>query len=86
MKALIALTALGVIALFAEIFHFKKFLFPITILGLIGAGALVYIDRNTALDAMFYNMVRFDRFALLFMLILIGSVIGWFLSSRKYLE
>ncbi len=81
MKALIALSALGVLALFAEIFRFKKALFPLTMLGLAGAAALVYIDRNTPLDPMFHNMVRFDRYALLFMLVLIGIAFLWFVMS-----
>ena len=86
MKALIVLSSLGVIALFAEIFRFKKLLFPLTVLGLMTAGVFVYIDRHAPLDAMFYDMVRFDKYALMFMLVLIGTAVIWLGSSKNYLE
>lgn len=37
MKVILVLTGLGVLTLLAEIFRFKKFLFPLVVLGLLGA-------------------------------------------------
>ena len=36
MKAILLLSGLGIIALFAELFRFRKALYPIVILGLLG--------------------------------------------------
>ena len=44
MKALILLSSLGVIALLAEIFSFKKLLYPIVLLGLITTFILNMFD------------------------------------------
>ena len=47
MKALILLSSLGVIALLAEIFSFKKLLYPIVLLGLITTFILNMFDWDT---------------------------------------
>lgn len=83
MKTIIILSSLGAVALLSEIFRFKKFLFPIILLGLLGAiGASVY-DWNTNIHY-YHNMVTFDNYALLFSIVLCATVLLWFLSSQSF--
>lgn len=85
MNALYILTALGVIALLAEIFSFKKLLLPITLLGLAAAAISVYVYRNSAMDPLFSSMLQFDRYAQLFTIVLVGTVLLWILISQDFL-
>ena len=64
MKALILLSSLGVIALLAEIFSFKKLLYPIVLLGLITAFVLNIFDWDT--NQVYYKMMQFDNYAVAF--------------------
>ena len=50
MKALILLSSLGVIAMLAEIFNFKKLLFPLVIVGLVTTFILNVFDWNINTD------------------------------------
>ena len=83
MKTLEILSIIGVLALLAEIFSFKKFLLPIVLIGLLGAiGAAIY-DWNTNIHY-YHNMLTFDNYALLFSMVLCGTVFLWFLSSQSF--
>ncbi|MFN8714874.1 MAG: hypothetical protein ACK5Z2_18650, partial [Bacteroidota bacterium] len=42
MKPILVLTGLGILALLAELFRFRKVLFPLVILGLLGALAATF--------------------------------------------
>ena len=86
MKVLYILSALGVIALLAEIFKFKKFLFPVILLGLLAAGAFVYIDRNAPMNPMFHDMLDFNRYALLFTLVILGTAFLWFMMAGNFFK
>ena len=59
MKALILLSSLGVIALLAEIFSFKKLLYPIVLLGLITTFILNMFDWDT--NRLYFKMMQFDN-------------------------
>ncbi|MBI4929650.1 MAG: NADH-quinone oxidoreductase subunit N [Bacteroidetes bacterium] len=83
MKTIEILSAVGVLALLAEIFRFKKFLLPLILIGLLGAiGAAVY-DWNTNIHY-YHNMLTFDNYALLFSIVLCGTVFLWLLSSQSF--
>jgi NADH-quinone oxidoreductase subunit N len=84
MKALILLSSLGVIALLAEIFSFKKLLYPVVILGLITIFILNLVDWNT--DQMYYGMMRYDNFAVAFTSVLIGITILWFVMAEGFFK
>jgi NADH-quinone oxidoreductase subunit N len=85
MKTLEILSIIGVLALLAEIFSFKKFLMPVILLGLLGAiGAAIY-DWNTQIHY-YHNMLTFDNYALLFSIVLCGTVFLWFLTSHDFLS
>jgi NADH-quinone oxidoreductase subunit N len=47
MNALVILSGLGILALFAEIFNFKRALFPLVLLGLIVTFLLNVFDWDT---------------------------------------
>jgi NADH-quinone oxidoreductase subunit N len=84
MKALVLLSSLGVIALLAEIFSFKKLLYPVVILGLITTFVLNLVDWNT--DEMYYGMMRYDNFAVAFSSVLIGVATLWFVMAEGFFK
>ncbi|HEX8515049.1 MAG TPA: NADH-quinone oxidoreductase subunit N [Bacteroidia bacterium] len=84
MTALILLSALGVIALLAEIFSFKKLLYPVIILGLITTFVLNLVDWNT--DKTWYGMMRYDNFAVAFSSVLIGITTLWFVMAEGFFK
>jgi NADH-quinone oxidoreductase subunit N len=84
MTALILLSALGVIALLAEIFSFKKLLFPVVVLGLITTFVLNLVDWNT--DKSWYGMMRYDNFAVAFSSVLIGITTLWFIMAEGFFK
>jgi NADH-quinone oxidoreductase subunit N len=84
MKALVLLSSLGVIALLAEIFSFKKLLYPVVILGLLITFVLNLVDWNT--DEMYYGMMRYDNFAVAFSSVLIGVTTLWFVMADGFFK
>ena len=85
MKALILLSSLGVIALLAEIFSFKKLLYPLVLLGLVITFTLNLFDWN-AVHNTFYNMMRFDNYAVAFTGVIIIIAFLWFLMAEGFLK
>ncbi len=83
MNTLIILSALGVITLFAEIFRFRKALFPIILIGLAGAFAATafeYCDNPQPI----FNMMIFDKYGVAFSCSLIIICFLWFMMARNY--
>lgn len=85
MKALILLSSLGVIALLAEIFSFKKLLYPLVLLGLIITFTLNICDWNAANNT-YYNMLRFDNYATAFTSVIIVIAFLWFLMAEGFFK
>ena len=84
MNALIALSCLGILALLAEIFNFRKALFPLVMLGLLGVIALAIMDWKSAeIAPIFKNMMRFDHMAILFTCIMCFTLFLWMMMSPK---
>ena len=85
MKAVEILSLLGIIALLVEIFNFKKLLFPIVILGLIGTIAVSVKDWNTNIH--YYNdMLNFDNYAIGFTILIVVIALFWFGLFNNYFE
>ncbi len=84
MKALIVLSLLGVVALFAEIFKFKKILFPAIILGLLAT--IVLLTSEWGFDNTYFRMLHMDTYAILFMCLILCTAILWFLFSKNYFD
>lgn len=87
MKGLFIISGLGVLAMLAEIFKFKKALYPIVLLGIIGAYALNFTEWNHNMDIpMFSNMIRFDNVALAFSGVILVTAFFWFILANDYFE
>lgn len=85
MNAVYILSGLGIVSLLAEIFSFRKILFPIVLLGLLVASALLLMDWNTAISH-YSNMLTFDNYAIAFSTGISVIAFLWFLMSRDYFE
>lgn len=84
MKALIALSLLGVVVLFAEIFKFKRFLFPAVIVGLLGVIGLLITEWG--FGNVYFRMINIDTYSIIFFIIILSIAILWFLFSKKYFD
>src|ERR1035437_2691616 len=84
MKALVLLSSLGVITMLAEIFSFKKLLYPLTLLGLIITFVLNLSEWNT--NATYFNMMVYDNYAVAFTSIILFVAFLWFLMSEDYFK
>lgn len=85
MKALILLSSLGVISLLAEIFSFKKLLYPLVILGLIGTIVINMYDWNLH-QKLFFGMMRYDHFAVAFSSVILIVALLWLIISKNFFE
>lgn len=83
MIILLLLTFLGLITLFAEIFKFKRILFPIILVGMTVAFFLTAGLWNTN-PAPLFGMMIFDNYAVDFSCLLIAITFIWFLMARSY--
>lgn len=96
MKGLCIISGLGVLAMLAEIFKFKKFLYYLVLLGVLGAYVANFIewrelaagvDASSFLDRVFFkfsNMIRFDNVALAFSGVIIITAFFWFIMAHDY--
>jgi len=90
MKAILVLSGLGVLSLLAELFRFRRFLFPLVLLGLLGAAAAaisyVWYEDGEKWTALYGNMIGFDGFAVVSSSIIIVTTLLWFLMSQSYFK
>lgn len=83
MNTLILISALGVIALFAEIFRFRKALFPLILIGLAAAFTVTATEYGNNAQPIF-GMMIFDKYAISFSCGLILICFLWFMMARNY--
>ena len=84
MNALYIVCGLGLTALLAEVFNFRKFILGLLIiLGLAAAITVIVLDWGTSVSY-FTNMVVFDSFALAFSILIIAITILWFWMAQDY--
>lgn len=87
MLSLFIVSGLGVLAMIAEIFKFKKYVFPIVLGGLIGALVSIYMEwQHPASYPLFDNMILFDRLALAFSGVILITAFFWFIFANDYFE
>lgn len=87
MKALFIISGLGILAMLAEIFKFKKLLFPLVLLGLISAYVANFTEWNNNYSIpMFANMIRFDNVSLAFSSVLLTIAFFWFILADDYFQ
>jgi NADH-quinone oxidoreductase subunit N len=85
MRALIFTSSLGILAMLAEIFGFKKHLWPLIIAGLtVTLGSTILMDWNNA--TLWYGMMYFDHYAAAFTCLLLLLTLIWFLVSKDQYE
>lgn len=82
MNTLIILSILGVITLFAEIFRFRKGLFPLILIGLAGAFAFTAMAYNH--PQVYFNMMNFDNYAVVFSCAILIIAFLWFMMAKNY--
>lgn len=85
MKALILLSSLGVITLLAEIFSFKKLLYPFVLFGLLATFVVNLFDWNLPRN-IFFGMMQYDHFAVAFTSVILIIAFLWFLMSDSFFK
>lgn len=87
MKGLLIITGLGLIAMLAEIFKFKRALLPIVLLGILAAYGLNFMEwKNNVSISYFDNMITFDNMAIAFSGIILATAFFWFILANDYFE
>jgi NADH-quinone oxidoreductase subunit N len=87
MKGLFIISGLGILAMLAEIFKFKKVLYPLVLIGILVAYALGFMEWNANFNIpMFSNMIRFDNVALAFSGVMLATAFFWFILANDYFE
>ena len=83
MKSLILLSGLGVLTLLSEMFNFKRKIFPVVLLGLLGTIVISAMYWNTN-KHYFNDMMFFDNYAVAFTCLISFIAFAWFLLSQNY--
>jgi len=85
MKGLFIISGLGVLAMLAEIFKFKRALYPIVLIGILAAFVVNFMEFNNNMSIEpFNNMIRFDNVALAFSGVILITAFFWFILSNDY--
>lgn len=82
MNTLIILSVLGVITLFAEIFRFRKGLFPLILIGLAAAFIFTVMEYNH--PQVYFGMMNFDNYAVVFSSSILVIAFLWFMMAQNY--
>jgi NADH-quinone oxidoreductase subunit N len=86
MKALFIISALGILAMLAEIFKFKKILYPVVLLGILIAYAVNFLEwgeHNLSIPV-FDNMIHFNNVSLAFSSVILATAFFWFILANDY--
>src|SRR5688572_27534878 len=87
MNTIILLCSLGGFAMLAEIFRLRKLIYPVVLVGLVGAVVVTGMDWNAKpLNPIFSNMISFDHFAVMFSIVMISTLALWMLLAQKNLD
>ena len=85
MKGLFIISGLGILAMLAEIFKFKRLLYPVVLLGILVAYAANFMEFNNNMSIEhFNNMIRFDNVALAFSGVILITAFFWFILANDY--
>jgi NADH-quinone oxidoreductase subunit N len=87
MKGLLIVSGLGILAMLAEIFKFKKMLLPIVLIGIAAAYIFNFMEWNSGMSIQYFdNMISFDKLAIAFSGIIIATAFFWFILANDYFE
>jgi NADH-quinone oxidoreductase subunit N len=85
MKGLFIISGLGILAMTAEIFKFKRLLYPIVLIGILAAYVANFMEFNNNMSiGAFNNMIRFDNMAIAFSGVIIITAFFWFILANDY--
>ncbi|HKC69933.1 MAG TPA: NADH-quinone oxidoreductase subunit N [Bacteroidia bacterium] len=85
MKGLFIISGLGILAMLAEIFKFKRALYPIVLVGILVAYVANFMEFNNNMSIeQFNNMIRFDNVALAFSGVILITAFFWFILANDY--
>lgn len=85
MSALILTSILGVVLLYLGLFGNKKYLAPVGLIGLLGAGVLFYLDQQINVEP-YAHMIAFDRVGKLFSVGMIAVTALLFVFGMDYYD
>jgi len=88
MKGLFIISALGILAMLAEIFKFKKLLYPIVLIGILAAYATNFMEwgENNLSIPVFNDMIHFNDMSLAFSGVILITAFFWFILANDYFE
>lgn len=87
MKGFLIITALGIIAMLAQVFKLKKLLLPITVLGILAAYVFNFLEWNQPFSITYFeNMIAFDKVSLAFTGVILATAFFWFILASKSYE
>lgn len=87
MKGLLIISGLGILAMLAEIFKFKKILLPLVLIGIAAAYGFNLMEWKSGLSIPYFdNMISFDKMAIAFSGIIIVTAFFWFIIANDYFE
>jgi NADH-quinone oxidoreductase subunit N len=87
MKPVLILSGLGLLALFAEMFRFRRALYPLLLIGVAGAvaSAVSYIGFDDGeMGEYIKTMISFDAFAIVASTIMLVTLLLWFVLARDF--
>src|SRR6202007_2118742 len=85
MKGLFIISGLGILAMLAEIFKFKRALYPIVLIVILAAYVANFMEFNNNMSIeQFNNMIRFDNVALAFSGVILITAFFWFILANDY--
>ncbi|MFZ4542516.1 MAG: NADH-quinone oxidoreductase subunit N [Saprospiraceae bacterium] len=87
MNELLTLTGLGLFSMIAEIFNFRKAIFPVIIIGLVGLLGLCFMDWGSYNSTItHFSMMKVDNFSIAFTGVMATTALFWFLMSKSFFE
>lgn len=87
MKGLLILSALGMLAMLAQIFQLKKLLLPLVLLGIVAAFVSNAMEWQQAFSFEYFdNMISFDKPALAFSGVILLTAFLWFIVAHEYFK
>ncbi len=85
MNTLITISGIGILAMLAEIFRFRKALFPLVLAGLGLAIGCAIADWDTA-TRYYSDMMFFDNYAIAFSVVMLITTLLWFLLGSGFVN
>ncbi len=84
MKGFLIISALGILAMLAEVLKFRKLLLPIIVIGILAAYALNFMEWSQPFSISYFeNMIKFDQVALAFSGVILVTSFFWFLLAHS---